>query len=166
MAQVGLFRIDQRLIHGQVVAMWIKQVNAKLVVIIDEPIAKDPFMSQVFMMAAPPGLKLQIMTRDQAVEAWNKDRFGPVGPVLILTRTVGTAYDVFMKGYEFPELLVGAIGGAPGRIAVWGPITLNEEDAKMLKELAARGTKISFQPTPNQSAGTWESVKSKFYPNL
>jgi D-glucosaminate PTS system EIIB component len=166
MATVALFRIDQRLIHGQVVAMWIKRYNARLVLIIDDAIAKDPFMSQIFMMAAPPGVKLMIVTRDQAAEQWKKDQFGTVSPVMVLTRTVAAAHDVFMKGYEFPELLVGAIGQAPGRTNVWGPITLNEDDAKMLKEIAAKGTKITFQPTPDQSAGTWEAVKAKFYPNI
>jgi mannose/fructose/N-acetylgalactosamine-specific phosphotransferase system component IIB len=166
MANVALFRIDQRLIHGQVVAMWIKLVNAKQVIIIDEDIAGDPFMKQIFMMAAPPGCKLQIFTNDQAVTEWKKDRFGPVGPVMILTRTVKSAYSAYMKGYEFPTLLVGALGGAPGRFPVWGPITLNEEDAKMLKELSDKGCQINFQPTPNQSAGTWAAVRAKHFPKI
>ncbi len=166
MAQLGLVRIDARLIHGQIVTMWIKRTNAKLIIIIDDQIATDPFMSQIFQMAAPPTCKLLTLTTDQAAESWKKDKFGNLGPVLLLTRDVRTIHGAFVKGFDFKELLVGGIGGAPGRINVHGPITLNEEDAKMLQEMADKGVEIAFQSTPDESRGQWPAIKAKYYPNV
>lgn len=166
MAQIGLVRIDARLIHGQIVTMWIKRTNARLIIIIDNQIATDPFMAQIFQMAAPPTAKLQSYTTDQAAEAWKKDQFGSVGPVMVLTRDVKTIHEAYFKGFEFSELLVGGIGGAPGRINVHGPITLNEEDAKMLQEMADKGVEIAFQSTPDESRGQWPAIKAKYYPNV
>lgn len=54
MANLALVRIDSRLIHGQVVTMWIKRTEAKRIIIVDNEITADPFMAQIFSMAAPP----------------------------------------------------------------------------------------------------------------
>lgn len=166
MAQLALVRIDARLIHGQVVTQWIKRTNAKLIIIIDAQIANDPFMTQIFQMAAPPSAKLQTMTTEKAAEAWKKDQFGNLGPVMVLTRNVTQIHEAYFKGFDFPELLVGGIGGAPGRINVHGPITLNEEDAKMLQEMADKGVTIDFQSTLDEPRGHWPSIKAKYYPNV
>ncbi len=166
MAQLALVRIDARLIHGQVVTQWIKRTAAKLIIIVDNQIATDPFMAQIFTMAAPPGTKLENMTTDQAAASWKKDQFGNVGPVLVLMRNVPMMFEAFMKGFDFKELLVGGIGGAPGRINVHGPITLSEDDAKMLKQLDEKGVEIAFQSTLDEARGNWKNIKAKYYPNV
>ena len=166
MAQLALVRIDARLIHGQVVTQWIKRSAAKLIIIVDNQIATDPFMAQIFTMAAPPGTKLENMTTEQAAAAWKKDQFGPLGPVLVLFRNVPMTYDAYTKGFDFKDLLVGGIGGAPGRINVHGPITLNEADAKMLKDISEKGCDITFQSTLDEPKGNWASIKAKYYPNV
>ena len=51
--EVGLIRVDSRLLHGQVVTRWIKQVEAQQVIILDDNLAQDDFMIEVFKMAAP-----------------------------------------------------------------------------------------------------------------
>lgn len=106
------------------------------------------------------------MTTDQAAESWKKDQLGPLGPVLVLARDVKTMHEAYFKGFEFPELLVGGIGGAPGRINVHGPITLNEADAGMLQEIADKGCEITFQSTVDEPRGQWATIKAKYYPNV
>ena len=166
MANLALVRIDARLIHGQVATQWIKRTKADRIIIIDQQIGTDPFMSQIMQMAAPPMTKLQCMTPTQAGEEWQKDQFGPQGTLLCIMRNVPETYAAYNAGFDFPELLVGGIGGAPGRINVHGPITLSEDDAKMLAELEGRGLQIFFQSTLDESRGNWPDIKKKYYPNL
>lgn len=166
MANLALVRIDSRLIHGQVVTMWIKRTEAKRIIIVDNEITADPFMAQIFSMAAPPGVKLELMTTDQAGEGWQKDQFGSLGPIVCLFKNVPVMYEAYNKGYNFPKLQVGGIGGGPGRVNVVGPITLDENDAKMLNELSNKGLEIVFQATPDTKEGDWKSVKAKFFPNV
>ncbi|MBE6083621.1 MAG: PTS sugar transporter subunit IIB, partial [Tissierellaceae bacterium] len=56
MANIVLTRIDDRLIHGQVMTAWVKQTKATRIIIIDDVVAKDDFMKKVLTMAAPPGI--------------------------------------------------------------------------------------------------------------
>lgn len=165
MANLALVRIDSRLIHGQVVTQWIKNAGANRIIIIDDQIAADLFMAQVFIMAAPPKVKLDILSTDAAGEQWKKDEFGS-GTVMVLIKDVATMKKAYQKGFEFPMLQLGGIGSAPGRVAVVGPITLDEADARVLNDLDQRGCKIVFQITPNTAVVTWKTVKNKYFPNL
>jgi mannose/fructose/N-acetylgalactosamine-specific phosphotransferase system component IIB len=57
MKNLVLVRIDDRLIHGQVVTQWMKDTHANKVLIIDDKLPEDAFMKRVLKAAAPPGVK-------------------------------------------------------------------------------------------------------------
>ena len=52
MENILLARVDDRLIHGQVMTAWLKRYPAKQVIIVDDGVAKDDFMASVLQMAA------------------------------------------------------------------------------------------------------------------
>lgn len=49
MTELSLVRIDFRLMHGQVITGWLKQVSADTILIVDDQLAADKFMAQVFL---------------------------------------------------------------------------------------------------------------------
>ena len=55
-----LVRVDDRLIHGQVVAIWLKALGAKRIVIVDDKTAADEFLREILMLAAPPGVPVEV----------------------------------------------------------------------------------------------------------
>jgi PTS system mannose-specific IIB component len=75
MAKQIAVRVDDRLIHGQVVTQWVKVFNAQKIVVIDNNVAKDKMQKNVLKFAAPPELKVSIFSVDKAVEIWKK-QFG------------------------------------------------------------------------------------------
>ena len=44
MAEIKLFRIDSRLIHGQIITKWLKVSKADKIVVVDGTLAADDFM--------------------------------------------------------------------------------------------------------------------------
>ena len=67
MRNIVLARIDDRLIHGQVVTAWVKQTNGNRIVIADDPLTKDTFMQRLLKAAAPPGITVDILTTADAI---------------------------------------------------------------------------------------------------
>ena len=55
MKNITLTRIDDRLIHGQVVAFWMKEFPINKILVIDDVLSKDIFMSRIYKAAAPAG---------------------------------------------------------------------------------------------------------------
>ena len=84
MEQLLLARVDDRLIHGQVMTAWMKLLPAKEILIADDKVAKDPFMTQVLTMAAPAGVKVKVYSVEEAAKAL-KD--GLKVPSIMLAKT-------------------------------------------------------------------------------
>ncbi len=62
MATLSLVRIDQRLIHGQVMAMWSKEYPIDHILVIDDPPSKDPFAKKIYGMAVPSSIKVYMLS--------------------------------------------------------------------------------------------------------
>ena len=60
MSEIVLTRIDDRLIHGQVMTAWVKKTRANQILIIDDEVAKDDFMSEILKMSAPAGIDIVV----------------------------------------------------------------------------------------------------------
>ena len=56
-----LVRIDDRLIHGQVVAGWLRALGGKRIVIVDDATARDEFLREVLTLAAPQGVPVEVL---------------------------------------------------------------------------------------------------------
>ena len=166
MAELALVRIDARMIHGQVVTQWIKRLSCTRIIMVDDQFSADPFMSKVLVMAAPPGVKFDLISTKQAGEQWQKDQFGSVGPIMVIFKNVVTMYNAYNAGFTFPRLQVGGLGGGSGRVNVHGPITLDETDAKQLKEIEDKGCSIFFQVNPDTGSEEWEPIRQKYFPNI
>ncbi|MBP3039033.1 PTS sugar transporter subunit IIB [Bacillaceae bacterium Marseille-Q3522] len=160
MADIKLIRIDFRLIHGQVITRWLKQTNANRIIVIDNNLAKDPFMSQVYVMAAPPGVNVEMMSTDEAADSWKKNQLGN-GKILILFKTVATALEASEKGIPLAKIQVGGLGAGPGRKVVFNQITLNQEDADKLKKLQEAGTEVIFQTVPEETPAGLDKILKK-----
>jgi D-glucosaminate PTS system EIIB component len=160
MAQIAFVRIDFRLIHGQVITRWLKQTNADRILVIDNKLAGDPFMSQVYVMAAPPGVQVEMISIEDAVAAWEKDKLGK-GKLLVLFKTVKTALDIVEKGFPLEKLQVGGLGAGPGRKVVYNQITLDQKDADYLQLIQNKGTEVFFQTVPEETPASLEKIIKK-----
>lgn len=165
MAKLNVVRIDSRLIHGQVVTQWVRKTNTKRIIIVDDALIHDKFMSKILKMAAPPSTKVEIVSTEKAGAQWQEDQFG-AGSVMVLFKDVPTAHAAYQQGFTYPRLQLGGIGAGPGRVLAFGPISLSEEDAHMLDELAEKGCEVVFQVLVEDSPAGWDSVRKKAFPNL
>lgn len=76
MAEIKLFRIDSRLIHGQIITKWLKVTQADKIVVVDETLAADDFMKEIYVAAVPKGISVDIYDTDGAMEEWERNRSG------------------------------------------------------------------------------------------
>lgn len=147
MAEISLFRIDFRLIHGQVIVKWLKQTPTDRIVIIDDQLAKDDFMADIYRMSAPPGMKVEVYSREAAVAAWKKDQMGQ-GRLFVLVKTVHTTLTLKQEGFGIREVQVGGLGGDSGRVTICPGVTLDERDAGELQELEKLGCSVYLHVVP------------------
>lgn len=161
MAKIKLIRADFRLIHGQVITKWIRQAGCDRIVIIDDMLANDQFLQSIYIMAAPPGMEVNVFSVEQAVQSWNENEMGE-GNLFILFKNVDEIYRAFKGGFPIKSLQIGGLGAGPGRIVVFGPITLDSKDAKMLKEMLDSGSEIYLHQVPDEPKMSFEKILEKY----
>lgn len=147
MTEIKLVRVDFRLMHGQVVTNWIKQVSADSILIVDDDLANDQFLAQVFLMAAPPGIKVAIRSIEKACNGLKNNVFQNKN-LLILFKSIDSLNKAFEKGFRPEKVQIGGLGSGTNKKMISNELSLDEKEAKILKKLEENGTEITFQVTP------------------
>lgn len=156
MANIELIRIDFRLIHGQVVARWLKDTQASKIIIVNNNLAQDRTMGNIYRMATPAGVRCAIVSVDHFVDSWKTTHLGE-GTAIVLFKDVSTVYESWKKGFDLEELQIGGLGAGPGRSKVYQNITLDKKDFELLEEMSGK-VNIYFQATPEDNKKTYLSL--------
>lgn len=161
MAEIVLCRIDSRLIHGQVMTKWVNQCQANRIVVVSDSLAADEFMLEIYLMSAPAGVKVECLSRADAVKNWNDNEFGN-GRVLLLLPDLESMKEVYDGGIQLSKIQVGGLGGAPNRKVVFQNITLDDADVERLVYLQEKGVEIIFQTIPEDVPQDVSTILKKY----
>ena len=144
---IVLFRVDERLIHGQVVVGWGGPLHADRIVVADDEIAASPWEQELYCLGVPPEIEAAFVTVDEArrrVPEWKGGR-----RVIVLVRDVATARRVAEGGVlAGEEVNLGGIHHAEGRTRVLPYLHLGPGDGDALREIAASGAEVSARDLP------------------
>ncbi|MCI0582025.1 MAG: PTS sugar transporter subunit IIB [Chloroflexi bacterium] len=152
-----LVRVDDRLIHGQVVAIWLKALNAKRIVIIDDRTARDEFLREVITYAAPPGVTVEIHDLEAGTDRVRQLVDDPE-PVFVLMRSPVTALRLLEAGVRFPVLNVGGIGAGPGRKPLYRNISASPEEMEAMRSIETMGTTVELRIVENDRPVAFRSA--------
>jgi len=161
MAEIVLCRIDSRLIHGQVVTKWISQSGANRIVVISDELEKDEFMKSIYVMAAPPGIKVDTYGVETGANEFLTNKFGE-GKVLLIVPDLASLQEIIERGISLEKVQIGGLGGGPNRKVVFQNITLDDKDVEILNNLAMKNTNIYFQTIPEDTPQSLEKILKKY----
>jgi PTS system mannose-specific IIB component len=153
-----LVRVDDRLIHGQVVAIWLKALGAKRIVIVDDRTAHDDFLREILELAAPPGVPVEVHDLEGGTARVRSLVTDPE-PVFVLMRSPLTALRLREAGIEFPLLNVGGIGAGPGRKVLYRNISASEEEMAAMTRIEEMGTSVELRIVENDRPVAYASVR-------
>jgi D-glucosaminate-specific PTS system IIB component len=168
MWRIVFARVDDRLIHGQVITKWVKWAQPELIAIVDDVLAADKFMGDIYKMAAPPGIEVKVVDVNTALEEWQKNKLEQK-KVLVLFKDILTAKETIEGGLPVKELNIGGIRKKPGSKSrqFTGSISLEETDVKMLLDLeGAWNVEIYLRMIPEYERLEFPSIVKKYYPGL
>lgn len=146
---IELMRIDDRLIHGQIVTAWAKNLNATTIWIVDDEVSKDDFLKDVMKMVAPPNTNL-VITGTEDLEEQIEKFDNASENVLILVKVPEVAEKIFNAGMKKKELNVGGMGASKTRKKLFKNISASKDEIETLEKIRDSGVRVYFQITPNE----------------
>lgn len=145
MENVVLTRIDDRLIHGQVMTSWLNFTGATKIMVIDDQTAADPFLKTVLKSAVPGNVTLGLFTEEKAADRLINKGFKADDKVIILVKFPKTVLNLIEAGVKFETLNIGGMGSRDGRTKFYKNISATEDEKVYLKKIIDSGCETTIQ---------------------
>ncbi|MGL5722417.1 MAG: PTS system mannose/fructose/N-acetylgalactosamine-transporter subunit IIB [Brevinema sp.] len=162
---INFIRIDDRMIHGQVITRWIKEKECNGIVIVD-PVAEDPVLSGILKSAVPSNLKAFIFNQNVFVEKYDKIAESAQKYFLIVKSpiTLSNLSNLIPTMFNNKIVLnVGPLSMREGGVSVGDNACLIPEEIVAFNILDKKGVKIEFQLVPDSPKQSWLEIKEKFH---
>ena len=145
---IGLARLDDRLIHGQVALVWTKEANVSRIIVVSDEVAKDQLRSTLLKQAAPPGISASIVDVEKAVRVFNNPKYAKDRVMLLFTTPIDVER-VIAAGIPLSSLNIGGVSFKEGKRKLTKAIFLNQAEADSLKRLATQGVELDVRVVVN-----------------
>jgi mannose/fructose/N-acetylgalactosamine-specific phosphotransferase system component IIB len=147
-----LVRVDDRLIHGQVVIAWGARLVPQRIWVVDDVSAANAWERDLLASGAP-GVDVRVVTVEEAAAGWATETTAAGGAFLIL-RDLRTAWALVEAGARFPVLNLGGLHYAPGKTKVNEYVYLDDDDRAIARRLIGAGMRLEVQDVPASRAMT------------
>ncbi|HET7583356.1 MAG TPA: PTS sugar transporter subunit IIB [Gemmatimonadaceae bacterium] len=144
---IELFRIDDRLIHGQVVVGWGRPLNVGFIALVDDEVADSDWEQELYRMGVPPEIEVYFATVQAAAGALERWRADP-RPGIVLTGDVDTMRRLIDAALGIAAVNLGGVHHRADRVQRLRYVYLSSEEERTLRALAARGIRITAQDVP------------------
>ena len=144
---LDLVRIDDRLIHGQVVVGWGQPCDIGFIVLVDDAVATSEWEQELYRMGVPPEMDVffdSVESAARRLPEYRADR--RVG--MLLTGDIETMERLISAAPSIRTVTVGGIHHKPGRVARLRYVFLTPDEEQHLRALASRGVVVTAQDVP------------------
>lgn len=149
---IVLIRVDERLIHGQVIVGWGGRLHADRIVVVDDELARSSWEQELYLLGVPPEVKASFADVEQARDSLAEWRASP-HRFILLVRNIDTlralAEDSLL---DDEEVNLGGLHHAAGRERLLPYLFLSREERAALRGLAAAGVRIAARDVPASRA--------------
>jgi len=160
---IALVRIDNRLVHGQVLEAWLPALDAHGILVADDEAAGNVLARSAMSLAIPPGVSFQVVRVQAAAELLKPGGKGPQGQrTLVLLRDVRDAMQLHDLGVPIPRLNLGNVHFGQGRRQVAPSVFLDAGEVAALERLESSGTQVEFRAVPSEAPTPLAAIKSRF----
>ena len=142
-----LVRLDDRLIHGQVVVGWANALAADHIVLIDDEVAANDWEREIYAMGVPPEMDVEFCSVAESgsvlerCDNSNSRTIVLIGDVETLVKTCGESDAV-------RRVNVGGVHERDDRSKRLAYVFLTDEEAAALRDLSDRGIEVTARDVP------------------
>jgi len=153
--KIVLARIDNRLIHGQVLEAWLPFVQADCIVVASDEVAAKPLQKRLMAASVPREIPVIIGSLAEIAEFFSRNEESS-RRILLLFASPAAALQGYRLGIPFFELNLGNLPGGEGKRRVSCTISLSEDDLFTFRQLEAGGVRVLARCLPSDEAQDWK----------
>ncbi len=141
---IGLARIDDRLIHGQVATRWTKETNVTRIIVVSDEVAADTVRKTLLTQVAPPGVTAHVVDVAKMLRVYNNPKYAGDRVMLLFTNPTDVER-VVEGGVKITTVNIGGMAFRQGKTQVNNAVSVDEKDIEAFKKLNARGIELEVR---------------------
>lgn len=141
---IGLARIDDRLIHGQVATRWTKETNVTRIIVVSDEVAADTVRKTLLTQVAPPGVTAHVVDVAKMIRVYNNPKYAGDRVMLLFTNPTDVER-VVEGGVKITTVNIGGMAFRQGKTQVNNAVSVDEKDIEAFKKLNARGIELEVR---------------------
>lgn len=147
---IGLARIDDRLIHGQVATRWTKETNVKRIIVVSDEVAADTVRKTLLTQVAPPGVTAHVVDVAKAIRVYDNPKYANDRVMLLFTNPTDVVRLV-EGGVGITSVNIGGMAFRQGKTQVNNAVSVDEKDIEAFKTLNERGIELEVRKVSSDS---------------
>lgn len=140
-------RIDERLIHGQVLIKWLEKHESKRVIIIDDAIMENPILISVMQRSLPKECNLDVYGCEDGARFLSQEVFQYIP--MILVRTVSTIVCLEKEGILFEKINIARMPYSPGKEEICENVYMDHSEKELIQYYLKKGSSVYVQMVPD-----------------
>jgi mannose/fructose/N-acetylgalactosamine-specific phosphotransferase system component IIB len=149
---ITLYRIDDRLIHGQVVVGWGQPLELRFIVLVDDEVAGSEWEQELYRMGVPPEMSVHFLSVDAAVTALPVYQDDPRSGIVLVGDIDTMMRLVAQSGGTIRAVNVGGVHHSPGRTPRLRFVFLTSAEEDGLRAIQRLGANVTAQDVPGARA--------------
>ena len=145
---IGLARIDDRLIHGQVATRWTKETNVRRIIVVSDEVAADTVRKTLLTQVAPPGVTAHVVDIAKMLRVYNNPKYAGERVMLLFTNPTDVER-LAEGGVKFTSINIGGMAFRQGKTQVNNAVSVDEKDIEAFKKLNDRGIELEVRKVSN-----------------
>ncbi|WP_312384052.1 PTS mannose transporter subunit IIAB [Atlantibacter subterraneus] len=145
---IGLARIDDRLIHGQVATRWTKETNVSRIIVVSDEVAADTVRKTLLTQVAPPGVTAHVVDVAKMIRVYNNPKYARERVMLLFTNPTDVER-VVEGGVNITSVNIGGMAYRQGKTQVNNAVSVDSNDIDAFNKLNARGIELEVRKVSN-----------------
>lgn len=153
MQNIICYRIDDRLIHGQVAAVWTKHLKQTRIIVIDDEANASDLQKQMLRLACPPGIKLSVLSIAKAVKNFSENKYDG-DKIMVISKSPRTIAGLLEAGFGTfmpKEIVVGNMSGAKTKRQIAKGFNVDDNDVEAFRKIEESGITAYYQLLPSNA---------------
>lgn len=142
--KIGLARIDDRLIHGQVATRWTKETNVTRIIVVSDEVAADTVRKTLLTQVAPPGVTAHVVDVAKAIRVYDNPKYAGDKVMLLFTNPTDVLRLV-EGGVAITSVNIGGMAFRQGKTQVNNAVSVDSKDIDAFKKLNERGIELEVR---------------------
>ncbi|QAT39193.1 PTS sugar transporter subunit IIB [Clostridium sp. JN-9] len=160
---VTFVRVDDRVIHGQVLTQWTRVYPCNGIIVVNDNLANNASLGNVYRGAAPSGIRVYIYTLEKAltklIEAINSSK-----KYFLITKSPVELNKLAENGIDFGKhIIYGPSSYRDDTITIGPNQCLLKEEMDACEALYNKHIEIEFKLTPDKRGFKWSDIRNKYY---